>query len=286
MGLQRSKTIALGLLITTLVGVTACNQSPFGDASPTNSAIAQTAGPGQPLDNQDFATVLTTYVDDQGLVDYAVLQANREALDKYVQAIGAVPQATYEQWPESEKIAYLINAYNAITLQAIIDQSPLKASIRDIPGVWKWNKHQVAGQSLTLDQIEHSVLRQNFNEPRIHMALVCAAKSCPYLRQEPYTGDRLDEQLTEQTQRFLNHPEGFAIDPKDQKVELSAIFNWFGKDWIKSYQVSSGYQGNDQEKAVLNFVGEYLSPEQQAFLEQGDYQIRYFNYDWSLNNQS
>ncbi len=258
------------------------SSSDSGSGSPTNTAVAQTT----PLEYQAYADVLATYVDEQGLVNYSALQADRQLLDQSVQALGAIPQTTYTQWPDAEKIAFLINAYNALTLQSIIDQSPIKQSIRDIPGVWKWRKHKVAGQSLTLDHIEHEILRKAFNEPRIHMALVCAANSCPPLRREPYTGDRLETQLVDQTERFLRHPQGFALDSDNQSVKLSKIFQWFGEDWVKSYQVESGYQGNNKEKAVLNFIGMYLSPSEQAFLQSDKYKIQYFNYDWSLNRQS
>lgn len=256
------------------------NPGSDGDAT----AIAPQSG--HALDPQVYAGVLSAYVDDQGLVDYAQLQQNRQGLDQYLQAIADLPPATYDQLSEPDKIAFLINAYNAITLKSIIDQTPLKASIRDIPGVWKWRKHPVAGQSLTLDQIEHEILRKQFNEPRIHAALVCAANGCPPLRQEPYDGDRLEMQLQDQTERFLNHPQGFRLDQANQKVYLSLIFQWFGQDWQKSFQPPQGFQGNDQEKAVLNFIGNYLSPPEQTFLQNGEYQVQYFDYDWSLNQQS
>ncbi|MEB3161011.1 MAG: DUF547 domain-containing protein, partial [Synechocystis sp.] len=204
--------------------------NPINDGKTTAIAVAS----GQVLDDQRYAEVLSTYVDDQGMVDYVQLQQNRQGLDQYLQAIADLPQGTYEQFSEPQKIAFLINAYNAITLKSIIDQTPMKASIRDIPGVWKWRKHPVAGQSLTLDQIEHEILRQQFDEPRIHAALVCAAKSCPPLRQEPYDGDRLDAQLQDQTDRFLNHPQGFRLNEADKTVQLSTIFQWFGQDWQKS----------------------------------------------------
>ena len=263
-------------------GCSVTGQTNLGNGLDATAIAVQGSGK---FDNQTYEQVLNTYVDDQGMVNYAQLQKNPQALDQYLQAIATVPQAAYEQFSEPDKIAFLINAYNALTLKSIIDQTPLKASIKDIPGVWKWRKHPVAGQSLTLDQIEHEILRQQFNQPRIHAALVCAANSCPPLRQEPYNGDRLDGQLHDQTERFLNHPQGFRIDEANKKVYLSSIFQWFGQDWQKSYQPQQGFQGNDQEKAVLNFISNFLSPPEQDFLQNGDYQVQYFDYDWSLNKQ-
>ncbi|MFM1842615.1 MAG: hypothetical protein RLZZ490_1351 [Cyanobacteriota bacterium] len=276
-----------GLSIVLLVGLigTGCLGTKQIDSGYDGAGSAIHAQSGQGLDSQVYAEVLITYVDDQGRVNYPQLQQNRQGLDRYLQAIANVPQASYEQFSAPEKIAFWINAYNAITLKSIIDQTPLKTSIRDIPGVWKWRKHPVAGQSLTLDNIEHDILRQQFNEPRIHGALVCAAKSCPPLRQEPYDGDRLDAQLQDQTNRFLHHPQGFHLDQANKTVYLSSIFQWFGQDWQKSFQPQQGFQGNDKEKAVLNFISNYLPPSQQTFLQNGEYQIQYFDYDWSLNQQ-
>jgi hypothetical protein len=280
----RPQSWFLTLILVALVGGGCAVTGQENSGNDLDATAIAVRGTGQ-FDNQIYEVVLSTYVDDQGLVNYAQLQTDRQGLDAYVQAIAVLPPATYGQFSESEKIAFLINAYNALTLQSIIDQRPIKPSIKDIPGVWKWRKHTVAGQSLTLDQIEHEILRQQFNEPRIHGALVCAAQSCPPLRQEPYDGDRLDAQLQDQTKRFLNHPQGFRLDQANKKVYLSSIFQWFGQDWQKSYQPQQGFQGNDPEKAVLNFIGHYRSPSEQAFLQNGDYKIQYFDYDWSLNKQ-
>ena len=131
------------------------------------------------FDYQDYTEVLQTYVNERGLVNYAGLQANRQQLDRFNQSLGAVTPETYSSWNEAEKIAFLINAYNAFTLQSIIDQDSIKDSIRDIPGVWNKRTFALAGEQKTLDNIEHDILRKDFNEPRLHVALVCAAISCP-----------------------------------------------------------------------------------------------------------
>jgi len=143
-----------------------------------------------PTSYSDYATLLDTHVNDQGLVDYLALQTNRGSLDSFNSSLDQVTQDDYQSWTEAEQIAFWINAYNSFTLQSIIDQNPLKSSIRDILGVWKIRKFPILGQLKTLDNIEHNILRVDFNEPRIHMALVCAAISCPPLRQEPYQGDK------------------------------------------------------------------------------------------------
>jgi hypothetical protein len=243
------------------------------------------ASPSQSFRYDDYATVLRTYVNDQGLVNYEALQANPVQLQTFVMALGEVTPETYRSWTEPEKIAFLINAYNAITLASIIEQQPLKSSIKDIWGVWNLKTHKVAGQSKTLDNIEHQTLRKEFNEPRIHAALVCAAISCPPLRQEPYTAAQLNAQLDDQVQKWLVSPHGLKIDREKNRVAISAIFKWFGEDWQPRFSAAEKFTGNDKERAVLNFISRYLNPADREYLAQGNYKIDYLNYNWSLNRQ-
>ncbi len=235
---------------------------------------------------QDYEKVLKTYVNSQGLVDYENLQANRNTLDEFNQALGAISPNVYNSWSETEKIAFLINAYNSFTLQSIIDQNPLKKSIRNIPGVWKIRKFKLAGESQTLDNIEHDILRKKFNEPRIHAALVCAAISCPPLRNEPYLPEKIDSQLEDQVNKFLASPHGLRIERDNNRVYISSIFKWFGEDWLTTYSVENKFSGNKKEKAVLNFISQHLSPSEREYLEKGQYKISYLDYDWSLNKQN
>ena len=235
---------------------------------------------------QDYEKVLKTYVNSQGLVDYEKLQANRNTLDEFNQALGAISPNVYNSWSETEQIAFLINAYNSFTLQSIIDQNPLKKSIRNIPGVWKIRKFKLAGESQTLDNIEHDILRKKFNEPRIHAALVCAAISCPPLRNEPYLPEKIDSQLEDQVNKFLASPHGLRIERDNNRVYISSIFKWFGEDWLTTYSVENKFSGNKKEKAVLNFISQHISPSEREYLEKGQYKISYLDYDWSLNKQN
>lgn len=280
------KFSGLLILIPLLFPLNSCSSSsPNSLTQQDNSGVQNASSPSQPFNYKDYETVLKTYVNAEGLVNYNKLQENRQLLDQFNQSIASVSPSTYAAWNEKEKLAFLINAYNAFTLQSIIDQKPLKKSIRDIPGVWKWRKFAMAGTEKTLDNIEHDTIRVEFNEPRIHVALVCAAKSCPPLRNEPYTPEKLDQQLDEQVKKFLKSPHGFRLDIQEKKVYLSSIFQWYGKDWIKSYGVKDDFAGNDSERAVLNFMSLYLSSQDKNFLQQGNYSISYLNYDWSLNQQ-
>jgi hypothetical protein len=140
------------------------------------------------------------------------------------------------------------------------------------------------GRKLTLDEIEHEILRKQFKEPRIHMALVCAAMGCPQLRNVPYIGDTLDVQLTDQTRRLLQNSLKFRIDRGEGRVYLSSIFKWFGEDFVKTYSANGKFNRQSEiEGAVLNFVSQHLEEADRRYLATGAYSIKYLDYDWSLN---
>ena len=253
-----------------------------GSSSATTSASTALT---PPLDHARYGVVLERFVDGSGLVNYTALQKDPADLEAYVAELGAVTPASFKAWDESEQIAFLLNAYNALTLESIIEHKPLKSSIRDILGVWKLNRHQVAGEAMTLDHLEHGIMRKDYNEPRIHAALVCAAISCPPLRREPYVGSRLDGQLDDQVRLWLGSPQGLVIDPGTGTVAISAIFQWFAEDWNASYSTDSGYGRHTKQRPVLHFISGYISPADQAYLRKGDYNLTTLNYDWSLNGQ-
>jgi hypothetical protein len=258
---------------------------------------AQRTDSNQIFSYADYDDVLKTYVDGNGMVNYKRLKAQSTKLDNFAGTMGALNPSIYEKWSEKEKIAFWINAYNGLTLEAIINNYPIKPSItksllypknsiRQIPGVWDSLLFEVIGKKITLDEIEHKVLRKQFSEPRIHMALVCAAMGCPPLRNEPYVGDKLDEQLDDQTRRFLSNKEKFSIDRSNNRVYLSSIFKWFGEDFINAYGTDQKFSKHSQaERAVLNFISRYLDLSDREFLENGKYTIEYLTYDWSLNEQ-
>ena len=283
------KKTALFIGIISTIAIASCGNTAnsLQQSTPTNSSTATTSkiAANQSFDYQDYAQVLQTYVDDKGLVDYAGLQANREQLDRFNQSLGEVTPEVYASWSEAEQIAFLSNAYNSFTLQSIIDTDPLVESIRDIRGVWNKRKFNIAGEEKTLDNIEHDTLRKDFNEPRIHVALVCAAISCPPLRNEPYLAEKLDAQLDDQTVKFASSVHGFGLDRQEEKVYLSSIFKWYGKDFIKTYGIDEKFNGNEQQRAVLNYFSSKLSPQDLQFIEQNDYKVKYLDYDWSLNRQ-
>ncbi len=233
-----------------------------------------------------YDALLKRFVVD-GRVDYQGLKDGGAALDRYLDGLAGISEATFNAWPASERLAFLINLYNAATLKLIVDHYPVK-SIKDIGSIFKgpWDQPVVRlwGQTITLDTLEHGIVRKQYGEPRIHMALVCAAKSCPTLRGEAYVAAKLDAQLEEQSRRFLASPAGLRIDREKKTVYFSSIFKWYGEDFVAGFSPASGFLGLDKtQRAVANFCGGYLSAADGDYLKAGGYAVKYLDYDWALN---
>lgn len=194
-----------------------------------------------------------------------------------------VPKAAYEAWPEARRQAFLINAYNAHTLALISDAPADTASIRDLGGIlrspWKQPIAPLLGKTRTLDDIEHGLLRgaRGFSEPRIHFAVNCASVGCPALRPEAYTASRLDAQLDDQTRRFLRDRTRNRVASRHPlRLELSSIFDWYGKDF-------------DTAGGVRAFLARYpgelgLDAKEVQALRRGEGELDYLDYDWRLNS--
>ena len=229
-----------------------------------------------------FDRVLMEYVDAAGYVDYARLQARADSLLRpYLQQLAETDPAALDR---EARLAFWINAYNAYTIKLILDHYPVE-SINDIkPGAgpavpkvnspFKLDVGEVAGEVRTLDEIEHGIIRERFDEPRIHFALVCAAVSCPRLRKEAYTGDRLNDQLDDQARTFLHDTDKNAVPAGEETVALSRIFKWFDEDFGAS------------SASIQRFIAPYFDGNVRTNLEQARYDVSYRKYDWSLNDQS
>lgn len=235
-------------------------------------AEAYEAKPGGPaFDHSAFDALLQRFVDAGGLVDYQGLSREQAALDGYLSGIAAAP---FAELGRDEKLALLINAYNAFTLKLILDNYPV-ASIRDIPSKKQWDDKRwvIAGQTYSLNQIEHEQIRPKFIEPRIHFALVCAAVGCPTLRPEAYAGSRINEQLEEQTKAIHASERWFGFEPGDASVRLTQLYNWYGGDFS---QVAG---------SPLEYAARY-SPALKQSLSSGNVpKIDWIDYDWALNEQ-
>ena len=280
------KKYLLLALVPVAIGTISCssNTAPVGSV-PEDGAVATDVAQAAPFDYSDYADVLSKYVSDDGVVDYTGLQADREALDRFNTSLGEVSPATYQAWSGDEQLAFLINAYNSLTLASIIDNHPVK-SIKSISGVWDRRKFLVVGSETTLNGIEHATIRKQFTEPRIHFAVNCASFGCPVLRNEPFVSEALDEQLEEQTQVSLDSEAHFRIDREKKEVYLSSVFKWFGEDWEPGFSLNEKIPGlNERETAAANFVSQYVSDEDKSFLSEGGYKVKFIKWDWDLNGK-
>ena len=239
---------------------------------PTAGHTAAAAGFDQT--HARYARVLRNFVTN-GLVDYARLKAAPDELDPYLNEVAAVRREDFAAWSRDDRLALLLNLYNARTLRLIIDHYPLK-SIRDIgvlPGAaWRQLVVRFGGQIMTLSHLENSVIRSEYPEPRIHFALVCAALGCPTLRSEPYEGGRLGEQLDDQARRFLAEAEKNRFDAATDTLWLSPIFNWYKDDFTSSGGSPADYVKPFLPKESAQRLGH--SPQ---------VRVRYTKYDWRLN---
>ncbi|MBI2118471.1 MAG: DUF547 domain-containing protein [Elusimicrobia bacterium] len=221
-----------------------------------------------------FAQVLQKYVKD-GAVNYRSLKSDPRELNSYLDQLVLVQESEFNAWSKNQQLSFLINLYNSSTLKLIIDHYPLK-SIKDIGNVFKgpWDQPIVRlfGQTVTLNHLEHHIIRKKYEEPRVHFALVCAAKGCPPLREEPYIAKKLEEQFLDQGKKFFATEQKNSIDNDQYIIYLSPIFDWFKEDFIKK----SG--------SILAFIQPYFSKDKVRELLKGNFQIKYTYYDWSLNN--
>jgi hypothetical protein len=211
-----------------------------------------------------------------GAVDYAGLSKEAAVLDAYLAKL-AVEDET--KLPRADRLAFWINAYNAFTLALVLEPEERPKSIRDLPSPWDSRRWKAAGRTLSLNDIEHEILRKEFREPRIHFALVCAARSCPDLRSEAWQADRIEEQLADATARFLGDrtkglATGTASDGKPF-LRLSRLFDWYRAD----FETEGG--------TVLDFLIPRLGERDGAWLRQFREPVRveYLEYDWSLNDR-
>lgn len=221
-----------------------------------------------------YSHVLATRVKN-GTVDYRGLQSDPGELHSYLDQLASVSEDRFRKWTRAEQQAFLINLYNAATLRLIIDHYPVR-SIKDIGGFLKgpWDQPVVRlfGRAVTLNHIEHGILRKEYGEPRVHFALVCAAKGCPPLRGVPYLAEKLEDQLEDQGRIFLKNRRKNYVDPKSRTVFLSPIFDWFEDDFT------------EKSGAVLAFVQPYFPKDDGRELLTRPHKIKYTYYDWTLND--
>ena len=258
-----------------------------GVAAPEPVESAPVQSEESTYDDTLYEQVLKATVDGDGYVNYTELAIHREPLDRYIVQLKELDKSVFDAWPKADQQALWMNAYNSLTLKLIIDHYPIKKNwkasllydngIRHISGAWDDFKSEIMGTSFSLNEIEHEIIRKTYKDARVHMALVCAALSCPRLLNEPYRGPLLDEQFTRQTKHFLSQKRSFHIDRAAKVLNLSSVFKWFGDDFVPQY-------GKNTESALRSFISQHIAEEDQALATNSEYSIKYLSYDWGLND--
>lgn len=248
--------LALSLLMPAAAG--AGGEDPAGDAL------------------EAWGRVLAEHAVDGG-VDYAALARDRSDLDAYLRSLA---RARTGAMGESEAVAFWTNAYNAVVLHHVLERYPGIESVRDVDGFFDELTFPVAGEELTLDEIEER--GRDLGDPRVHFAVVCASTSCPDLRGEPYDAGRIDAQLRDQTRRFLSdESKGLRWEPEEDTLWLSSIFKWYAGDFTGGSTVLAFFARG----GVLDWVVEHAPPAIARKLRGEDPSVRYLDYDWGLNDR-
>nr|WP_299387490.1 DUF547 domain-containing protein [Allomuricauda sp.] len=209
--------------------------------------------------HQLWGEMLKNYVDEEGNVDYKGFKKNVAQLDAYLDQLAQNTPAA--QWSKNEKLAFYINLYNAATVKLIVDHYPLQ-SIKDIPGRWKKKWIALGDDLVSLNEVEHQVLRK-MDEPRIHFAINCASYSCPKLLNVPFTAQSMERLLSKTAVDFVNDKKRNRFEGR--RAYLSKIFRWYKGDFTEN-------------KSLLGYINTYLENPAPK-----DAQINYLDYDWSLN---
>lgn len=249
-------------------------QGPLGKSWPASQQVSLSD-----IDHSAFDKLLKKYVDDDGYVDYKrwkASKADRAALQSYLDQLSRGSRA--QPATKDAKLAFWINAYNAVTIEGILREYPT-TSIRNHTAklfgynIWSDLPLRIGDGQFSLEQIEHKILRK-MKEPRIHFAIVCASVGCPRLRNEAYTAKRIQQQLADNARDFFSRSSNFRAHPQQKRIEMSAILDWFGEDF-----------GSTQAQR-MKYLAPYLPAGAKSLALAPSTTIEYIDYDWSLNDQA
>jgi hypothetical protein len=278
-------------LVAAVLGVAACSSAMSGDTGGSSTSAndapetlespivgeletGMQEGEGT-FDHTAFNELLSAHVDESaGTVDYAALAEERDKLDAY---LGRIAEADLTDLSADAQLALLINAYNGYTLQLILENYPDIDSIQDLSDPWSTERFEVGGHTLSLDQIEHGLIRPIYRDPRIHFAVNCAAVDCPHLADEAYTGENLDQQLEAQTEAILTKEKFVRLE--DDTLRFPRVMKWYRVDFV-----DDSFDGSAAN--IPSYLADYTRKEVRTFIAQhdGDPPAEPLEYDWSLND--
>ncbi len=241
--------------------------------------------------HQLFSAELRKYVAG-GTVNYRSWQKNQKGLSSYLQKLSLISKASYEKLSRREKLALWINAYNAFTIQMVLKNYPIKgtktyypvSSIRQVDGFWENNFATIAGRKISLESIEHDILRRDFFDARTHFVVVCAARGCAKLNNTAYTAKDLNEELNKATTAFLSDDNNVRFDVPAKTVYVSSLFKWFPLDFAPEVGLEKKFPPPTDDEIVLSYL---LAKSPLAVRDKvrdvTGFKVVYENYDWSLN---
>lgn len=246
----------------------------FDKVSPTTKPRPQPDASG--VDHALWDYLLKSYVEN-GLIDYEGMK--RDYLFKtYLQQLGSANIESLET--DDERLALYCNAYNAFVINGVITHQ-IKQTVQEISAedpflFFRLKEHVFGNQTLSLNELEHQTIRPNFKEPRVHVGLVCAAKSCPVIRAEAFVGSRVREQLEDQAILFANNPAHVSFNEKENAIYLNAILDWYSKDW----DATGGYLPWIKKRVKNPSLAKRIE-----LAETKEVEIKFSAYDWTLNTQ-
>jgi hypothetical protein len=249
------------------------------------------------FDHTLFDDILQKYVID-GWVNYKGIKREKTKLDSYLKKLEQVETKEFESWPKEDQMAFWINAYNAITIEGILKNYPIKYggliarmrfpknSIRQIKNFWDIVFIKVMDREITLNDIEHKILREKFQDPRIHFVLVCASIGCPLIENQAFTESDLNLRLEKSTSNFINNTEKVLLVREKNKLFLSSIFDWYREDFESTPKLLVELNSFPQKyRGVIAFILKYLPEDQQQFILKNKPKIDFFDYSWALNEK-
>lgn len=242
-----------------------------------------TPAPGAEPLHRPLDQILDVNVRD-GLVYYRALKSDRGRLDRYVASLNVAP-AVYQGWSKAQQMAFWVNAYNAFVLKTVIDHYPLRGTIRQVPGAFDKSTIRAAGRSVTLDQIEKTILPE-FKEPRLFLALGRGAVGSGRLRSEAYTGERLDKQLADIQAEFVTNRHLYRFDRLTNELSITPILSWREADFVAAYDKGDAAfaQRSPIERAIIAFITPHLMPMEKEQIKQNQFRVAFHEMDWRLND--
>jgi hypothetical protein len=248
------------------------------------------------LSHASFDRLLQRFVDHEGRVNYSALKQDSRDLDEYYHLIATFsPDSHPDLFPsESHKLAYWINAYNATAIKTVLTYYPI-SSVLDVKppavffflseksGFFVFQRLTYGGKTTSLYYLGNGVIRERFQEPRIHFALNCAALGCPRLPGQAFSGEDLERQLDQETRKFLSEARNFRIDHSGKTIYMSSIFKWYEDDFLNWYQKNY----SESKASLVNYIALYLTSDKAAELKEhgNQYALRFLPYDWGLNDK-